>query len=159
MLNDIITWNLKRNELKFDPALEAKMLSEEANEFYTATTLVERVREYCDFCFVLQGTKAKFYSRKYTDHREAVYAYEHFKEFMEWAEEVQDKMYESLCECVAWRGVDDIVSQSFDAVIAANNAKGTEKNSDGKVIKGPDYVSPSDAIAEILRRYNVEACS
>lgn len=155
-MNDIITWNLKRNGLKFDPALEAKMLSEEANEFYTAPSLVERVREYCDFLFVLAGTKAKFYAKTYTDNREIVYSNEHFQKFMDWAEMAKSEMQDSIVEAISWDNYHPIIKESLAAVISANNAKGTEKDSDGKVIKGPNYVSPYEAIAEILRRYNVE---
>lgn len=156
MKHKIVAWNLKRNGLTFDPILEAKMLSEEANEFYTAPSLVERIREFADFEFVLVGTKAKFYAKKYEDHRELAYANEHFKYLMAWARNAKEYMRKVLIEEIGWEKYHPIMSAAIDAVTAANNAKGTEKDENGKVVKGPNYVSPSYVIATILKENGIE---
>ena len=156
MKHEIVAWNLKRNGLAFDPILEAKMLSEEAYEFFAADDLVERIREFADFVFVLTGTKAKFFAKTYSDHREVAYSYEHFNVLLEWAAATKEEMQDILAEELGWEKYYAVVSKAIDAVISANNAKGTEKDSNGKVVKGPNYVSPSETIARILQEYAIE---
>jgi hypothetical protein len=150
----IIEWNLARNSLHFDPILEAKMLSEEANEFFTAPNLVERIREFSDFQFVLIGTKAKFFARKYENHSEVTYSYEHFKDLMEWAEEAYFTMEGILTEELGRDKSFDIFDKALECVLKANQAKGIEKDTDGKVVKGDTYKSPSEAIEELLSEHS-----
>jgi len=47
--------------------------------------------------------------------------------------------------------INNILFGALKAVVEANEAKGTEKDENGKVVKGPDYVSPVTAIQTLIR--------
>ena len=154
----IVKWNQERGLLNkgFDPALELKMLSEEANEFYNAYSFEHRLCEYADFKFVKAGTIAKNHAQvglsttMFENHRER------FIQMMEWAEEVEDNMFYLLL--TEYRASDRLFTMGFEAlvnlalatVIANNNLKGKNKNADGKVIKAENQKSPEYILKELI---------
>lgn len=157
MLIEIIEWNRARNDLKFDPTLEAKMLSEEAHEFFTAPSLAERCREAADFDFVLVGTLAKYYAQQYQDASEVLFAHSHFVGLRTWAEDARAVIHATLEREFATMGyepedVDHILDVCLRYVLEANQAKSAEKNAEGKVVKGSNYVSPSERIGTFIRK-------
>jgi len=149
----IIDWNRTRNSLAFDPNLEVVMLREEASEFYMSSTLVDRIDAYCDFLFVSVGTRAKFGATKAVDCKTD---WVEMKELFEWITFTLNEMKAILIdelECnsgilVNWEHVLDTVF--LDIVVNANEAKGTEKDENGKVKKGPDYKKPEAEIERVL---------
>jgi hypothetical protein len=154
----IVKWNQERGLLNkgFDPALELKMLSEEANEFYNADSFEHRLCEYADFKFVKSGTIAKNHAQTefsvtmFENHRER------FIQMMEWAEEVEDNMFYLLL--TEYRASDRLFTMGFEAlvnlalatVIANNNLKGKNKNADGMVIKAENQKSPEYILKELI---------
>lgn len=157
----IVKWNQDRGLLTkgFDPALELKMLTEEANEFYNADSFEHRLCEYADFKFVKAGTIAKNHAQTglsvtmFENHRDR------FIQMMEWSEEVECNMLSLLSsemEDMNRAGAD--LSWTFEAlldlalatVIANNNLKGTEKNADGKVVKSKAQHKPEVILRELI---------
>lgn len=151
----IVEWNLARNNLKFDPALEAKMLSEEAREFFTALNLVERCREAADFTFVMVGTLSKYYAQQRQDASEICFSHAHFLEFRRWMEDTNAIIRATLeneFEALGFgaKDVNYVQDVCLRYVLEANRAKNAEKNAEGKVQKGANYVSPSEKIDAFL---------
>ena len=157
----IVKWNQERGLLNkgFDPALELKMLSEEANEFYNADSFEHRLCEYADFKFVKAGTIAKNHAQvglsttMFENHRDR------FIQMMEWSEEVEANMISLLIseiDDMEHKGI--VLTWSFEAlanlalatVIANNNFKGKNKNADGKVIKAENQNKPEAILKELI---------
>ena len=155
----IVEWNKERGLLAkgFDPALELKMLTEEANEFYNADSFEHRMCEYADFKFVKVGTKAKYYAQTdmtttmFKSHRDS------FIQMMEWAEEAECNMLSLLSsemEVLNKAGVmlnsslDFLLDLALSTVISNNNLKG-KATVDGKIVKAEDQTKPEEAV----RRY------
>jgi hypothetical protein len=165
----IIQWNKGRNNLSFDPALELPMLKEEASEFIHADTLPERIQEYCDFIFVFTGTIAKFFgnpgkTQGITEEEEEeeglvnnfVSSTQFFEDiltpwannFMNYAQKIIINNLQSLN--TDEEHVQKIMDLSLEAVIDANEAKGTERDENGKICKGLNYVPPIKAIKKVI---------
>lgn len=154
----IIGWNRQRNGLALDMNLELMMLQEEAREFFTADSLVERLQEYSDFVFVYSGTCAKYYAAKCGTVEQFRQNYEAFAELQAWARDFLEYSSQMLGgELVTIvkdeESISSIINRSIKAVVRANEAKGTEKDENGKVVKGPNYVHPRDQIQAILKEY------
>jgi len=146
----IARWNYKRNNTNFDPELELRMLSEEAQEFkdgmlmyFEGNTsdrldaIIEMIDAWADYQFVMQGSIFKYLGSD--------------KSFDWYSIKVQEKyMYSILTDTL---GLDpEMLNASLQAVIDANNAKGTEKVN-GKIQKGPDWVDPKATIKQFLETY------
>ena len=147
----ILTWNKARNNLEFDPKLEAKLLSEEANEFFMAETTAHKLQELADFFFVLQGTHAKYAAVKHEGVEMLLSSYDKWTKLMAWVEEISSYMYQSLIP--RFNGInnlDDALKFAEKCVLEANELKGTTKDGSGKVQKGAEYVSPLRQINEYL---------
>ena len=153
----IIDWNRKRNNLYFDIDLELRMLQEEAQEFFTADNLVERLQEYSDFIFVYAGTLAKYMASKSTTVEQFRQTHDLMAELQTWAENILSYTGQILRRELSLLAPDDetqtnILTRALEAVVKANEAKGIEKDENGKVKKGPNYVKPTDAINEIIKK-------
>lgn len=146
----IIKWNKARNGLAFDPNLEMRMLSEEANEFYHAETFAHKLQEYADFLFVWEGTKAKYYSQKHKGMVNMLSGYEGFYKLRMWKFSIQSEMEKLLFDKLTHTERFIYTNMALDAVITANEAKTSEKDENGKVIKGDNYVSPLSVIEAYL---------
>jgi hypothetical protein len=148
----IIDWNRIRNSLNWSPNLETKMLSEEANEFFMADNLVDRLRECADFMFVLIGSRAKYYAQSHRAYYEVGNRHEDFRRFERWAEDVFDGMRTALGEEIKdYHKIDKLLAKVLEAVVDANDLKGTERDETGKIQKGTKYVSPVERIMETVR--------
>jgi hypothetical protein len=156
----IIDWNRDRNSLIFDPNMEIQMLSEEAREFMLATNLVDRLHEYCDFIFVAVGTFAKLVGDSSFGgvHPQSVLNARSFinllKEFIQDNYHMMDQMLlgelATIHNGYDYNDVRRIIDEALTIVVEANEAKPLTKT-EGKVIKGPDYVSPRTQILGLLR--------
>lgn len=144
-------WNMDRNGLAFDLALEKKMLTEEIIEFLQAPDLPNKIKELCDIAFVGIGTHAKLGAQQDQSAAAAAELYE----CTDWLEStvkyfntaLQRELAAVLREDVVYH---DFMSKCMDFVITANEAKGTEKDEFGKVKKGPNYKKPEPLIAALI---------
>lgn len=151
----VVKWNRDRGLLgSFDPALELRMLSEEANEFYMAESLEHMIAEYCDFVFVYEGTKAKYYSCKVESPSQFSLSRERWEELSCWIQELTESMEDLLED--SYLAVkhnlyefDLVIDYAMDIVISNNGLKGTEKV-DGKIVKSDKQVDPKIKIKEYL---------
>lgn len=146
VLAQITQWNFNRNNLEFDPALEIKLLSEEAREFMEASTKADRLREAADFMFVLTGTFAKYASTIYPSVHAWERGVEGFEKMQAWISSIQQMIETSL-------EVDETIQllpQALQIVAQANEAKGSVKNADGKVVKGDAYCDPIATIKGLI---------
>lgn len=156
----IVEWNRKRGLLNnFDPALELKMLSEEAREFYQAETFEHQLCEYADFLFVLEGTKAKYNSQVITSTTFFSMAWENYQQMMEWAISVIKDMRSTLRdrhkEISVAKDVNSLygcIDISIATVIANNNLKGKNKV-DGKIVKSDAQNKPEDIVRGLIYGY------
>ncbi len=153
----IIDWNKERNALEFNISLEIKMLHEECREFYMANSVVERLQEFSDFLFVWTGTTAKYGAMQLDD----VHTFKQFNEMMAelrtWVDEQVNQMSSILNKELQSMELDEqqfseVVNGAMEAVIEANENKGTEKDDNGKVKKGSNYVHPKEKIESILKK-------
>lgn len=153
----IIDWNQKRNGLEFKMDLELRMLQEEAQEFLISENIVEYLQEYSDFIFVYSGTLAKYYADESTTLEHFRQSRDLFAELQAWAQEFLQYAGQLLSNELMLLCPNDeeklnvILNQSLEAVIKANEAKGTEKDENGKVKKGPNYRKPVEAINDIIK--------
>lgn len=158
--NEIVEWNRERGLLdKFDPALEIKMLSEEAREFYNAKTFEHKLCEYADFLFVREGTMAKYHCQTGQTTASFSFSRDAFVQLMEWTVEVQDNMlallveeFENNIDSLSSSRIGDMtdcLSFALNAVVINNNLKGKTKV-DGKVQKSPDQLDPVQRVKEFI---------
>lgn len=139
-------WNEDRGMTDFDPQLEVRLISEETVELLTATNLPNLLKELADLTFVGTGTMYKDKELVMEDYLNAtfdlvsdiVYTYPE----MELLQEYDDQ------------GI-DIASACVSIVTEANELKGSEKDENGKVVKGPNYVNPEHTITKMLEELRV----
>jgi len=156
----ILQWNKKRNNLEFNIELESAMLSEEANEFFQADTLVDRLDAYADFVFVGVGSVYKHLATKHKYFVGIEQDYDQMNILTEWMNTVREQMIELITNEILMINpkctykdediIETILNSSLDIVIDANEKKGTERDSNGKVIKGADYIKPEKTINKML---------
>lgn len=159
----IIKWNRDRNNLKFDLDLEVKMLTEEANEFYQAEHLVDRMDAWADFIFVGTGTIMKYLNNKLNYFEDLKEMIEQTDLLSSWMEHQRIQMIELLEEEVnainpqgSYKDenfVDNILKEVLETVVDANEKKGNKLDANGKVTKHPDFQKPEAKIDNILRKY------
>lgn len=144
----IIKWNKDRNGLRWDASLEVRLITEEIAELQEA--LVEGdpahiLQEAADVGFVIFGTQAK-YRNKICPSIAALMLkqreWENIGQLIDDAEELLAEIPEDLKE---------YAGRALEIVVSCNEAKGTTKDSSGKVVKGEDYVPPLERINEMLK--------
>ena len=156
-----------RGNTKFNPGFDIALLSEEVKEFYLALAnndLVEMIDAVCDMRFVYEGIQFKFGCTTYS------YQAASIDNFVE-----NDKAFARITDYYNYHfnAADDLISQeiykrygenlfgdfdaiykiksrSYDAVCSANEQKGIIKDENGKTMKGPKWVNPAEAIAQII---------
>ena len=150
----IIKWNKDRNQLKYSPKLEGSMLSEEAREFFEADTFIDRVDAYCDFQFVSVGTKAKLLNQTMYGIAEIRNVNKELSDYEEYFYQVTDLMnkvleeeYESFKPKIP---LGKFLNLSLKIVVDANEQKSKNKNAEGKVQKGENFVPPEQSIKALL---------
>lgn len=144
----VAKWNFDRNNTNFDMELEINMLAEEAQEFKEGVVdylnaikgidkeailnaKVEMVDAYADFAFVYQGTLFKALGTM-VDLSGVLVTLDYMEAML------KDANISPM-----------VMDSAFDAVVAANEAKGTQKI-DGKIQKGDDWVDPKARIRMYL---------
>ena len=146
IVNQIIRWNRERNGLAFNIDTEVKMLTEEVNEFFMAEAKEDRLREAADFKFVWIGTLAKCLGGRCKNELDFMSRKSFFDDIEEWV----DDEIEAMTEVLEEDGTDYLLPRALEIVTKANLAKPKTKNSDGKVIKGDDYVDPIEEIKQLI---------
>ena len=130
------------------------MLAEEANEFFTAQTLVDRLDAWADFAFVAIGTACKYMGKKSKCFMDIRDDYKEFNELAEYINTVQAQMITMLSEELQLIApnvdIDDLLGNVLMLVVEANELKGFELNADGKVIKPANFVKPEFKIDCLL---------
>ena len=153
----ILAWNRGRNGFEFDMDLEISMLKEELREFLNSASLYNMLREYADFLFVYTGSNAKYMAAKFNTVEGFVQQREKWAEVQSWARDAMEAMKQILVFQLSIYGLDpdtqilEVFDRCLEAVVEANENKGTEKDESGKIKKGPNYVPPEETIQEILR--------
>jgi hypothetical protein len=168
----IIKWNYKRNQLNFDPSLEVKMLSEEAREFYEAVALGDSAHilaEWADFHFVSYGTYAKYHAQPIESIVMFEVGVEKWEKLDAWIYNTSEQLDTILDghfanmqtgQTVRSGGLNIVQGNggslrhmkqvALETVTECNEAKGTRKNPDGKIEKGPKHQDPVELIRERL---------
>jgi hypothetical protein len=152
----IVRWNRDRGLMKtFNPNLEAKMLTEEAREFFLASEVEHMLQEAADFMFVKTGTVAKYFAQESEGVQKLLSDYDHFNHMFEWMRDTIDCMVDVLTSKYIACGFPTIQLESdlelaLSFVCNANDAKGKEKV-DGKVVKGKYYIDPIEQIRDYLK--------
>lgn len=157
----IIDWNQKRNGLELNIDLEVSMLREEVREFFLASSTAHRLQEFSDFVFVYIGSTAKIRAKSLSSNspQEFSQIYTACSQPVSWARRAIDNILGVLYkELTIMYYLDDqqiesLLEASLRAVIGANEAKTKEKDGNGKLVKGPDYISPLNAIEVILQDF------
>lgn len=135
----ISAWNMERNGLVYNHALEVKLLTEEIGEALTAPNKAERLRECADFYFVSAGTFAKVEKAGVEGEQQS--------------EELMMFIYENggICdEILESDGTDNLIWDALEIVCNANDKKPKDPTT-GKVVKGPDYIDPIWEIEELIK--------
>lgn len=156
----VYEWNRNRGNLEFKFSREIAMLTEEAREFFNSTTLVNRLREWADILFVWCGTKAKYFAHtENANGRKFLEDYKQYKNLRLWVsdllEETGDIVRNELKSLTGSRYdadnlINSILAGAFEAVIYANENKGTERDANGKIQKGPNYIAPDKVIKDLI---------
>jgi hypothetical protein len=140
----IVDWNKARNNLDLDSNLEISMLAEEAKEYFEAETFVDQTDAVCDLLFVGVGTLAKS-AKAFHLTAEGLFSPIEFI--------ISDYIARAAEQGISTEVIGQFLGECLTAVIDANEAKGTEKDENGKVIKPDDFVAPEQRIAAILDSY------
>lgn len=152
-----VEWNRARGTLEvFDPMLELRMLTEEANEFYHAETYPHMLQELADFIFVADGTDAKYRAQKDQSITMFMTGAEAYETLSSWVSKTAYEMYLVLkgkaVACGVFSG--DVIADleyARSCVVTANESK-PNKKVEGKVVKG-DRIDPLPLIEEYIYKY------
>ena len=150
----ITEWNKKRNGLELSLSLESKMLSEEAKEFFLAESIPHKLQEAADFLFVAVGTRAKYNCLSHKTLFNLTSSFDDWKKISGWIGYMQAEILESLSGVLGDKTL-PLLSSALEIVITCNEAKGVEKDANGKVVKGEDYVSPLERIESMCKKQKV----
>ena len=141
-------WNADRGNTKFDINLEKKMLSEEFAEFYQAEEAKDKLDAIVDFVFVLKGSEWKMTINKKFDSALYVFGGKLYSLMLDDLLKILDKSYDFMY---------NVLYDTMNIVVEANQQKGSKKDKDGKVIKPKDFVKPEDRIQkEVVEKYRLE---
>lgn len=161
----ILNWNRKRNNLEFNADLEVTMLTEEANEFYMAESLVDRLDAFCDFCFVATGTMVKFAALKTDSAADLLLCCEDMDRLVGYINVTKAQMKDLLLGELATyhkafayddNHIDEVFSKAMEIVIEANEQKGLDRSENGKVLKPAGFVRPEAKLEALLREYGID---
>lgn len=136
----IISWNKDRGGLFYDEMLEADMLREEAQEYFGATELVDKLDAVADFLFVGVGTVAKGANS--------------FETTFDFTDPLDTILSDFAGACIE-AGIDisfvgELVSDGLAAVVVANQQKTADKDANGKIVKPANFVPPEPVLAELI---------
>lgn len=121
-----------------------------------AESLVDRLDAWADFSFVSIGTACKYMALKYKDYERLEIEAAEFEEIADYINTVSSQMIAMLVEEISdisqSTDIDELMGKVLDIVIDANEQKGTELNSDGKVQKPDGFVKPEARIHNLLSK-------
>lgn len=151
IINDIIDWNDKRNNINYDPSLEFEMLQEEVLEY--AHSYIKTVNEYMGID--VQNHKVDT-EEESEELNLKISAYVNTLDFLdEWrvhqADALADIIFVAVGSLFKLTGSKEKVNSILQAVINANEKKGKDVDDNGKIIKPEDFVPPEDVIRLILK--------
>ena len=143
-VNRIVDWNKERNNFELDSNLEINMLAEEAKEYFEADNIVDRMDAVCDLIFVAVGTLTKSANAYHLAAKEIFSPIDFI---------LSDFVGRVQSEGITGDNFMPMLGDCLDAVISANESKGTEKDENGKVKKPEGFVPPEETIARIIAGY------
>lgn len=145
-------WNKERGSTKYSKYLEYKMLSEEFAEYFEAKELVDKLDAIADFIFVYEGTLYKAYLSNLPEDIVERLTYDCAQMF--------SIMFENLVDTLQLEHdglIFNVILETLDIVIEANQQKSANKNVDGKITKPADFVPPEKTIKEqVIDKYKLE---
>jgi len=157
-MKNVLNFNIKRNKLALDirpkdeegtMPLEVKMLKEEIQEFYDATTLAERIDAMIDVRYVYEGTQLKYNYNFMAMDKNITLIVGEFHRYSSTivAQELgDDSQY-----------LDKIMDKAWDIVCDCNAQKVSELDSNGKVIKQEGLPNATVLIGELLESLLTDA--
>jgi len=157
-MKNVLNFNIKRNKLALDirpkdeegtMPLEVKMLKEEIQEFYDATTLAERIDAMIDVRYVYEGTQLKYNYNFMAMDKNITLIVGEFHRYSSTivAQELgDDSQY-----------LDKIMDKAWDIVCDCNEQKVLDMDIDGKVMKQADLPDATKLIAELLESLLTDA--
>lgn len=149
--SEVRKWNQLRDNTTFSEELELNMLGEEYKEYLAATTITDRFDALCDYVFVYLGTLSKidWNVMEYDTLEEYFKVKDGFKQYAETMIDIM--IWELMVDCFnSAEEFEQVFETCMRYVINANNKKGTEKNAEGKIQKGKDWVDPKHDIKNYL---------
>lgn len=168
IVDRIVKWNEDRDNMAFNLNHELRMLLEEAAEIQKATTVVDKIHELADFTFVYFGSFGKIQAASEEEGADINFLGNASRYLLrlvdgigslaslEIASIYRAKVGEdALNKALTHNSFSELLDRVMDAVVTANEAKPTTKV-DGKIIKGDDYVSPTEKIAALVAEWEVE---
>jgi len=141
-MKKVLKFNLQRNQLQLNNALEMNMLKEEMQEFYEARNLAERIDAMIDVRYVYEGTQLKFnYNFLPMDEEitKIVGQFHRLSTTLVAAELGDNSQY-----------LDKIMDKAWDIVCDCNAQKVAELDVNGKVIKQEGLPNATVLIQEML---------
>ena len=148
IVSSICNWNEVRDNRNFDGQLEFDMLQEELTEYahaYLKTISDKFPKETLKF---RPNGEIEPEDLKMID--EYMLSEEGTTEYkVNQLDALADIIFVAVGSMYKLLGNADLTESVLDAVIAANNRKGTEKDANGKVQKPEDFVGPEEDIKEL----------
>ena len=139
MLLEVLEFNKKRNEFRYDSELEVKMFNEEVQEFFDATTTAERVDALIDAMYVKLGTMCKL---SYNGLDAEVLPYPHKTTIDIMTNIVQTELGENYLRVI----------KEAERIVCEINATKGNRLVDGKVAKVSDIRDATKEIASVIEK-------
>lgn len=136
-------WNILRDNTTYNAELEKAMFAKEINELFEAIRerdLVEILDALADMRFVMWGAEFK------GNIVDEVVDFD-----MAWYDS-----YHLVDDLIEVKNFDELFEEIYDNVITANELKPTEKNEQGKIIKGPNFVAPNEAHKKTIEKFGAK---
>lgn len=148
MVNSICKWNEVRGNREFDGSLEYSMLNEELQEYALAylKTINDKFPEGT-LDFNDDGELTKESAEEVSEYMLSEEGTAYYR--VNQLDALADLIFVAVGSMYKILGSADLVESVLDAVVAANNKKGTQKNLEGKVQKPADFIGPEEDIKEI----------
>jgi len=143
----IIEWNRSRGNTTFNLDLEMNMLLEEAQEYFKANSIIDRIDAYLDFQFVAIGTKWKHGENKVIE--DIVFDFMDNTGFMMGCD-LEDR-FEKLN--FPMRHYFNFINDGLAIVLKYNNKKSSMKDKNGKIVKPVNFVGPEKELEKLFNEY------
>jgi len=150
MIDQIIDWNVDRHNKDYDPTKEYAMLQEEVTEY--AHSYIKTVSDEVGVDILTYTTEDEEESKQLNDRIALFVESPEFKPKWEvnQADALADTIFVAVGSLYKLTGSRAKVQKILQAVVTANNQKGSEKDENGKIIKPASFVPPEEKIHDIL---------